>query len=72
MTVVVPIGNVEPEIGEQVTATGPSTKSFAETVKLTGAPDAFTALTFILGGKVNTGEVVSTTVTVKLPLAVLL
>src|SRR5436190_8881064 len=44
LTVVVPKGNIEPETGKQVTASGPSTRSFAETVKLTGAPEAFTAL----------------------------
>ena len=72
MTVVVPKGNIEPEAGKQVTASGPSIRSFAEAVKLTGAPEAFTALTVILDGRVSTGRVLSTTVTVKLPFAVLL
>jgi len=72
-TVVVPKGNNEPEAGEQVTATGPSTASLAEAVKLTGAPEAPTASTIILEGSVNTGGVVSVvTVTWKLSLAVLL
>ena len=75
MTVVVPKENTEPETGEQVTATAPSTTSFAEATKLTGAPEAFTASTVILEGSVNTGGVVSivnVTVTWKLPFAVLL
>lgn len=56
---VVPKGKVEPEADEQVTATGPSTASFAEAVKLTGAPEAFSASTVILAGSVNIGGVVS-------------
>lgn len=72
MTVVVPIGNVAPDVGKQVTASGPSTKSFAEAVKLTGAPEALTASTVMLEGSVSTGAALSATVTVKLPLAVLL
>ena len=71
MIVVVPIENIEPDAGKQVAGTEPSTRSFAEALKLTGAPEAFTALTVILEGNVNTGGIVSTTVTVKLPLAVL-
>ena len=71
MTVVVPTTKTEPETGEQVTATEPSTVSFAETVKLTVAPEASNAATVILAGNVNTGWVVSTTATVKLPFAVL-
>ena len=72
MTVVVPKRNIEPETGKQVTASGPSIRSFAKAVKLTGAPEAFTALTVILDGRVSTGRVLSTTVTVELPFAVLL
>lgn len=70
MTVVIPIGNTEPEAGKQVTAREPSTVSFAEVVKLTGAPEAFTALTIMSEGSINVGGVVSTTLTVKLPFAV--
>jgi len=66
---VIPSGNIEPEAGEQVTGTGPSIASFAEAVKVTFAPEAFEAVTVILGGSVSTGGVVSPTVTVKLPLA---
>ena len=66
LTVVVPMGNVEPEAGKQVTATAPSTLSFAETAKVAGAPEALTALTVMLAGNVSVGAVVSTTITVKL------
>ena len=70
LTVVVPIENNEPDAGKQVTGTGPSTKSLAEAVKLTVAPEMLVAGTVILAGNVNTGPALSTTVTVKLPLPV--
>lgn len=70
LTVVIPMGNTEPEAGKQVTARAPSIVSVAEAVKLTGAPEASTAATVISAGSVNVGGVVSTTVTVKLLLAV--
>ena len=66
LTVVCPRGNIEPETCEQAAITGPSTKSLAEVVKLTTAPEALVAETVILEGSVNTGGVVSTTVTLKL------
>ena len=67
LTVVVPMGNREPEAGTQVTGTGPSTKSFAEATKLTTTPDAFGAITVMLDGSVNTGGALSVTDTLKLP-----
>jgi hypothetical protein len=74
-TVVVPNGNIEPEAGKHVTGTGPSTASFAEAMKFTTAPETLVAFTVISAGKVKTGGVLSTTVSVtvtwKLPLAVL-
>ena len=72
LTVVVPMGNSEPDTGKHVTAREPSTVSLAEAVKLTGAPEASNAGTVISEGNVNMGRAVSTTVMVKLPLAVLL
>ena len=62
---------VEPEAGVQFTVTDPSTRSFPEAVKLTVVPDEPAASVVLLEGRVNEGGVVSTTVTVKLPLAVL-
>ena len=72
MTVVIPRGNVEPEAGKQVAVSRPSTTSLAEAVKITGAPEALTASTVMLAGRVSTGKPLSTTVTVKLLLALLL
>lgn len=70
-TVVTPIGNVEPELDEHVTGTEPSTRSVAETVKFTVAPDELVAFTVILEGNASAGRVVSTTVTLKLAVPVL-
>jgi len=66
LTVVVPMGNREPDAGTQVTGTGPSTRSFADAVKLTTVSEALDAVTVISEGNVNAGGVVSTTVTLKL------
>ncbi len=60
VTVVVAIGNVDPEAGVQTGVIGPSTASSAEAEKLTGAPAGLTALTVMLAGTVTTGAVVST------------
>jgi len=70
-TVVTPSGNVEPETAEHVTATDPLTRSLAETVKFTTAPDGPVASSVMLAGKVSVGGVVSWMVTLKLPLVVL-
>ncbi len=72
LTVVVAIGKVEPEAGAHVTGREPSTASLAVAVKLTTAPAELVACAVMLAGSVSTGRVVSCTVTVKLPLAVLL
>ena len=71
VTVVAPKGNVLPEAGLQLTATLPSTMSTALAVKVTTAPAALVASTVILAGTMSIGGVVSRTVTVKLPWAVL-
>ena len=63
--------NVEPEAGEQLTATAPSTRSMAEAVKLTTVPEGLEALVVILAGNVKEGGVVSTTVTLKLAVPIL-
>jgi hypothetical protein len=70
-TVVVPTGKVEPEAGVQVTGTEPSTASVAEAVNVTTAPLELVACTVIFDGSVKVGGVLSTTVTVKLPDALL-
>ena len=71
-TAVVPAGKVLPEAGEQVTATAPSTRSNAEAVNDTAAPATPVASVVISADNVRTGAIVSCTVTLKLPLAVLL
>ena len=53
-TVVVPIGNVDPDAGEQVTATLPSTRSLADAVNVAAAPDALVAASVRLAGTVTT------------------
>ena len=60
VTVVIAIGNVDPDAGVQTGVSGPSTASTAEEEKLTGAPAGLTALTVMLAGTVTTGAVVST------------
>lgn len=71
-TEVKPTGNVLPEAGEQVTATAPSTRSVDVAENIAEAPAGLVASRLIFPGRVRTGAVVSVTVTVKLPLAVLL
>jgi hypothetical protein len=71
-TDVEPIGNVDPEAGTHVTATDPSIASSAVTEKVTTAPLPLVAGTAMFAGSVRTGAVVSATLTVKLPEAVLL
>ena len=66
MTVVVVMGNVEPEAGEQIGVITPSTTSFAETEKLTTAPEALVACAMMLAGTIREGGVVSTTCSIKL------
>ena len=73
VTVVVPMAKVEPETGEHVAVPVPSTAS--EVVGLeykTFAPDALVASRVIFEWLAITGAVVSCTVMVKLPFAVLL
>ena len=70
-TVVVPTGKVEPDAGEQVTATPPaSTTSLATTVKATTAPAGPVASTVRSLDGSTTGALVSTTFTVKLAVPV--
>ncbi len=71
-TWVVPNGKIEPEAGEQLTATEPSTRSVAEAEKSTVAPEALVASTVISAGRFKAGAVVSTTVILKLAVPVLL
>jgi len=66
-TVVVVMENMSPDEGLQLTASDPSTKSLAETVKVTTAPCGPVASTVILAGKCSVGAVVSRTVTKKKP-----
>ena len=71
-TVVVPIGNVEPEAGVHVTGREPSTKSDAVAVNVTTRPAELVASNVILAGSESVGAVVSLTVMVKDPDPVLL
>lgn len=71
VTVVVAIGNVVPDAGLHETAAGPVTASTAEAEYVTTAPLAPAAVNVRLPGTVNIGAVVSRTVTVNDPLAVL-
>ena len=59
LTVVVPMGKVEPEGGTQVTGCEPSTMSDAEAVNMATAPDGPVASSVMLAGRVNAGGVVS-------------
>src|SRR5438105_8693869 len=69
VTRVRPMGNVEPEAGEQLTATGPSTASVAVGEgQVTGEPASAVTPAGMLA---RTGGVVSWTVTVKDPLVAL-
>jgi hypothetical protein len=60
VTAVVPIGKVLPDAGVQATGLAPSTRSDADTTKLTIAPDGVVAVADRLPGSDNTGAVVST------------
>ena len=64
VTVVVPIGNVEPEAGVHVTEREPSTRSVAVAVNETTLPAELVASNVILAGNVRVGAVVSLTVMV--------
>src|SRR5213075_2007287 len=63
-TVVVPIGNVLPEAGAQVTGRGPSTRSDAVAADVTIAPAGEVAVAATPAGSVRVGGVRSTTVIV--------
>ena len=64
VTMVLPIGNIDPEAGIQVTGTLPSTKSVAVgVVNVTVAPEELTAFAVIFEIGETTGAVVSTTIT---------
>ena len=70
-TGVVPIWNVEPLAGVQVGGSDPSTLSFALALNVNTAPAALVACTVAFAGTVTTGAMLSSTVTVKLDVAVL-
>lgn len=69
--VVASSGKVLPEAGEQVNVTEASAISVAEAENVTAAPDGPVASAMMSAGKVRIGSVVSCTVTLKLPVAVL-
>jgi hypothetical protein len=71
LTVVVATGKVVPDAGAQDTGRGPSTRSAAELAKVTIAPAGPVASTVMFAGTVRAGAVVSRTVMVKPPEAVL-
>jgi hypothetical protein len=71
VTDVMPRANVEPEAGAQVGMSTPSTRSLAEALKLTAAPDEPVASAVMSAGTVTIGAVVSSTVTSKSALPVL-
>src|SRR5260370_15538104 len=58
VTVVVPSGKIEPEGGEQVTGSVPSTTSVAVAAKVTAAPDGPVASAVMDVGKLKEGGVV--------------
>jgi len=62
-TEVVASANADPDDGTQLVATGPSTASVADAVKLTAAPSAPVASAVVLPGSVSDGPVLSATVT---------
>src|SRR6266508_111718 len=68
VTVVVPGANVLPEAGVQLGTPGPSTTSLDSAEYVTLAPAAEVAYAKLSAGSCNVGAVVSTTLTVKLPL----
>jgi hypothetical protein len=63
VTVVVPTANVEPETLLHVTAAEPSTMSVADAENATAAPAGLVASAVLLDGSVNSGAVVSETIT---------
>src|SRR3989442_648405 len=65
VTVVAPNGKVDPLAGVQLVATGPSSVSVADAVKVNTAPAALVASTVAFAGTVTTEPVVSDPVTVK-------
>ena len=69
LTVVVPNAKVEPDAGKQLGVIVPSTLSLADAEKLTAAPEGPVASAVRLPGTVTAGGVVSTTVTLKPPVA---
>src|SRR5579871_2783890 len=69
VTVVAPIGNVEPDAGEQVGVNFPLTRSVAVAVNVTAAPFGPLAST-VTDVPVTVGGVVSRTVTVNVPVPV--
>jgi hypothetical protein len=69
VTVVAPIANVVPEAGAHTAGRVPSTRSEADTVKATAAPDGAVAVAVRLAGTVSAGAVWSVVVTVKLAVA---
>src|SRR6266581_2498220 len=69
LTVVVPIGNREPESGAQLVVTSPSTRSAALAAKVAAAPSTAVASAVRSAGTVTSGGVVSCTSTEKDPLA---
>lgn len=71
VTVVVLIANKEPDPGSQATFGAGSTRSVADTVKVTLMPDASDVCTVMSPGTVRTGAVVSRTCTSKLARLVL-
>src|SRR3954454_8793588 len=71
VTVVFPRGKIEPEGGSHVTITGPSTLSIAPAAKVTTAPSGPVASAVMSLGAVITGGVVSRTMILKEPVAML-
>jgi hypothetical protein len=70
-TGVAPMANLLPEAGVQLVAREPLTESSAVAVKLTTAPEALVASVVMAAGTVNTGFMVSVTVTVKVAMPML-
>ena len=64
VTVVVPIGNVEPEAGSQVGPVVTATSSVAVTSNVIAVPDSLIEEDDMLAGKVRVGAVTSVNVTV--------
>jgi hypothetical protein len=71
VTVVVPKVKVAPERGPHTGVSGPSTASLAVTLNVTVAPAPLAASIVRFDGIINTGGVVSSTLTLKLAVAVL-